>query len=83
MVATLRERGLFVVGDVGHMGWEKACYLRGIPGMCADLYGNPGFAGALLDKLCELECLVARRFAEAGVYLVWLSADSWDMASAV
>ena len=74
-VTELRGEGLFVVGTVGHMGWEKACYLRGIPDMCADLYENPEFASALLDKLCELECFMARRFAEAGVDMVWLSGD--------
>jgi len=74
-VSRLKERALFVVGSVGHMGWEQACYLRGISDMCADLYAHPDFAAALLDRLCELECLKARRFAEAGVDMVWLSGD--------
>lgn len=57
------------------MGWEKACYMRGILNMCEDLVANQDFATCLLDKLCRFFCFMARRFAEAGVDMVWLSED--------
>jgi len=71
----LREAGYFVVGRVGHGGWEKACYLRGILDLCRDLYENPAFVEALLDRLCSLECRIAEGLARAGVDMVWLSGD--------
>ena len=74
-VERLHDRGLFVVGSTGHMGWEKACYMRGILNMCQDLAANQDFATCLLDKLCDVFCLMARRLAEAGVDMVWLSED--------
>lgn len=74
-VRHLHDRELFVVGSVGHMGWEKACYMRGILDACRDLAANQEFAACLLDKLCGFFCHMARRLAQAGVDMVWLSED--------
>jgi len=74
-VRTLHEKEFFVVGEVGHMGWEKACYMRGILNVCRDLVIRPGFVAFLFDKACDFGCFMARRFAEAGVDMVWLSED--------
>ena len=71
----LHEKGYFVIGSAGHMGWEKACYMRGILNICRDLTVNQEFAVYLFDKLCDLFCFMARRFAQAGVDMVWLSED--------
>ncbi len=74
-VKRLHNRDLFVIGSTGHMGWEKACYMRGILDMCEDLAANQDFAAHLLDHLCECFCFMSRRFAEAGVDMLWLSED--------
>lgn len=74
-VQRLHDRGLFVIGDVGHMGWEKGCYMRGILNICADLLDNQDFATYLFDRLCDLFYFMSRRFAEAGVDMVMLSED--------
>lgn len=74
-VRALHQDGYFVIGNTGHMGWEKACYLRGILNVARDLLDNPDFATWLLDRLCTTYCLMARRYAEAGVDMIWLSED--------
>ncbi|MDI7274874.1 MAG: uroporphyrinogen decarboxylase family protein, partial [Anaerolineae bacterium] len=74
-VQSLHDRGLFAIGDLGHMGWEKACYMRGILNISADILDNQDFATCLLEKLCDLFCFMARRYAEAGVDMVMLSED--------
>ena len=74
-VKSLHAKDYFVIGSTGHMGWEKACYMRGILNICRDLMINQDFATYLLDKLCDFFCFMSRRFAEAGVDMIWLSED--------
>lgn len=74
-VRKLHNEDYFVIGNVGHMGWEKACYMRGILNICQDLKINQDFATYLFDKLCDLFCFMSQRFAEAGVDMIWLSED--------
>jgi len=74
-VKSLREAGYFVIGHVGHSGWEKACYMRGIDNISCDLMNNQEFAEYLLDLFCDAHCFIARRYAEAGVDMVMLSED--------
>ncbi len=74
-VKNLHDEDYFVVGNVGHMGWEKACYMRGILNICQDLMINQDFATYLFDKLCDYFSFMSQRFAEAGVDMVWLSED--------
>jgi uroporphyrinogen decarboxylase len=74
-VKRLHDRDLFVIGSTGHMGWEKACYMRGILNICEDLADNQAFATYLLDKLCDFFCFMSCRFAEAGADMLWLSED--------
>lgn len=43
-----------VVFDIPGLGpFEGACFLRGHGDFCADLYGDPAFAEALLDKVTD------------------------------
>ena len=74
-VRKLHDENYFVVGNVGHMGWEKACYMRGILNICQDLVINQDFVTYLLDKLCDYFCFMSHRFSEAGVDMIWLSED--------
>ena len=74
-VKTLRQDGYFVLGSAGHTGWEKACYMRGIDNISCDLIDNQDFAEYLLDLFCDAHCSMARRYAEAGVDMLWLSED--------
>ena len=74
-VKSLREAGYFVIGSLGHTGWEKACYMRGIDNISCDLIDNREYAEYLLDLFCDAHSFMARRYAEAGVDMVWLSED--------
>ena len=74
-VKKLHDEGWFVIGNVGHMGWEKGCYMRGILNVSLDLVDNQEFAACMFDIFCDLYSFMARRFAEAGVDMVWLSED--------
>ena len=74
-VKSLHESGYFVLGCTGHTGWEKACYMRGIDNISCDLIDNQEYAEYLLDLFCDFHSFMARRFAEAGVDMLWLSED--------
>ena len=49
--------------------------MRGIDNISCDLMDNQDYAEYLLDLFCDVHCFMARRYAEAGVDMVWLSED--------
>ncbi|MCL6431433.1 MAG: uroporphyrinogen decarboxylase family protein [Anaerolineae bacterium] len=68
-VAAIHARGLAAVS-----GWttifEQAWYLRGLDALLVDMYERPELAERLLDRVTQVCCFVARRYAEAGVDLL-------------
>ena len=55
--------------------WETAWYLRGMDNLFVDMGCEDPMATVLLDKVCDLACLRARKFAEAGVDILGLGDD--------
>jgi uroporphyrinogen decarboxylase len=47
--------------------FEPAWYLRGFEQLLTDLHVNPPMAEACLERMTEIKCALARRYAEAGV----------------
>jgi uroporphyrinogen decarboxylase len=47
--------------------FEPAWYLRGFEQLLMDLHLNPPIAEACLERMTEIKCALARRYAEAGV----------------
>jgi len=68
-IEPVHARGLAVVSEWITI-FEQAWYLRGMEALMLDFYERPDLAEALLDRVAEVACIVARRFAEAGVDLV-------------
>jgi len=72
-VKHLKESGYFVVAPGVNKGigvFENAWYMRGLENLLIDFITNPSLAEALLDKVLEVECYLARRYAEAGVDVI-------------
>lgn len=47
--------------------FEPAWYLRGFEQLLMDLHLNPPMAAACLERMTEIKCALARRYAEAGL----------------
>ena len=57
----------FVVPNFGWALFERAWSLRGMVEFFMDMAGNPGYAAALLDRIADIQVVLARRFVELGV----------------
>jgi len=55
--------------------WETSWYLRGMDNLFVDMASEDPMATYLLDKVTELACFRAARFAEAGVDILGLGDD--------
>jgi len=63
--ATLRERGYFVSGGVGHI-WENAWQMTRMERLMMDMTLRPQFAAYIFDRIADDRAFQARRMAEAG-----------------
>jgi len=50
--------------------FEQSWYLRGLDNLLLDMLERPHLAEALLDRVTDVACFSARRFAEAGADLI-------------
>jgi len=55
--------------------WETAWYLRNMENLFVDMAGDDPMAEYLLDKITDLACFRARKFAEADVDILGLGDD--------
>ena len=74
-VAALHAEGVAVLGQMSQTIFELAWALRGMEALLLDLSLNPGFATDLLDRITDIRCFMAKRFAEAGVDVLRLGDD--------
>jgi len=74
-VAVLHAEGVAVVGQMSQTIFELAWALRGMETLLLDFSLNPGFATDLLDRLTDIRCFMAKRFAQAGVDVLRLGDD--------
>jgi len=78
-VKELHDRGYAVMGRLteisGGFIFETAWQLRGMHNLLVDFYDNPELARLILDKILDINSKVSRRFAEAGVDILWLGDD--------
>jgi uroporphyrinogen decarboxylase len=75
MVASLHQDGLAVAGFLQQTLFELAWEMRGMEELLVDFYLNKPFADCLLDKITEIRCKMAARYAEAGVDILRLGDD--------
>ena len=71
----LHDRDLFVIGFMEWTIFEIAWHMRGMEELFSDLAFNPPFAEYLLDRITEIRCFQARRYAAAGVDLLKIGDD--------
>ncbi|MBI2939372.1 MAG: hypothetical protein HYY04_02955 [Chloroflexi bacterium] len=74
-VAALHAEGVAAVGQMSQTIFELAWYMRGMEQLMLDFSDNPDFAAALLDRIADIRCFMARRYAEAGVDVLRLGDD--------
>jgi len=75
MVACLHQDGLAVAGFLQQTLFEMAWEMRGMEELLVDFYLNKPFADCLLDKITEIRCKMAARYAEARVDILRLGDD--------
>lgn len=68
-VARLHEAERHVSGFVGHI-WETGWQILGLERTFNDLVLNPEIPRYVLERICEDNCVKARRYAEAGVDMI-------------
>lgn len=73
-VRQMQASGLFVLGGVYDV-FEPAWYLRGMEKLFEDFMTNPEFASYLLDKITDMRCFMAEKFAKIGVDMILLGDD--------
>jgi uroporphyrinogen decarboxylase len=64
-----------VAGFLQQTLFELAWEMRGMEELLVDFYLNKPFADCLLDKITEIRCKMAARYAEAGVDILRLGDD--------
>lgn len=74
-VREVQERGLFAIGFMEWTIFEITWHLRGMTELFSDMAFNRAFATHLLDRVTEIRCFQARRFAEAGVDMLKIGDD--------
>lgn len=57
----------FVAPNFGWALFERAWSLRGMVECFMDMAGNPGYAAELLDRIADIQVVLAQRFVELGV----------------
>jgi len=74
-VQALHDRGLAAEGGMECSVFERAWYLRGMETLFTDLAENPAFAEDLLDRITEISCGTAERYARGDVDVLGLGDD--------
>jgi uroporphyrinogen decarboxylase len=74
-VDALHARGLAAQVWMECTIWETAWYLRGMEELMMDMMGEEEQAVFLLDKITDLACFRARKYAEAGADIIALGDD--------
>jgi uroporphyrinogen decarboxylase len=74
-VQALHDRGLAAEGGMECSVFERAWYLRSMEALFADFVENPKLAEALLDKITDISCGTAERYARADVDVLGLGDD--------
>lgn len=55
--------------------FEPAWYLRGLENMLVDFLADEDMAAACLNKMCDIQCKVAKKAAESGVDMIMFGDD--------
>lgn len=67
-IGELKERDYVTMNAPPYIDiFEPAWYLRGFEQLLMDLHLNPPMAEACLERMTEIKCALARRYAETGV----------------
>ena len=67
-IGELKERDYVTMNASPYIDiFEPAWYLRGFEQLLMDFHLNPSMAEACLERMTEIKCALARRYAEAGV----------------
>ena len=67
-IGELKERDYVTMNGSPYIDiFEPAWYLRGFEQLLMDLHLNPPMAAACLERMTEVKCALARRYAEAGI----------------
>ncbi len=74
-VAALHEDGLAAAGFLQQTLFELAWEMRGMDHLMMDFMANRAMAEYLLDRITEVRCAQAARYAEAGVDIIRLGDD--------
>ena len=73
--ASCTTASLFVIGFMEWTIFEIAWHMRGMEELFSDIAFNPPFAEYLLDRITEIRCFQARRYAAAGVDMLKIGDD--------
>ena len=74
-VARIHEDGLAAAGFLQQTLFELAWEMRGMEHLLMDLVINKPFAEHLLDRITEIRCAMAARYARSGVDIIRLGDD--------
>ncbi|NPV53938.1 MAG: hypothetical protein HPY71_10495 [Firmicutes bacterium] len=74
-VERYKNQGLAVIGYMEWTIFEIAWHMRGMDRLFEDIAFNPDFATVLLEKITEIRCQMARRYAESGVDIIRVGDD--------
>jgi uroporphyrinogen decarboxylase len=74
-VAAYHEQGFFVIGFMEWTIFEIAWHMRSMDLLFNDIMFNEPFAHYLLDKITEIRCGQAEKYAEAGVDIIKIGDD--------
>jgi len=74
-VKALKERDLVVMAGMATTIFEIAWYLRGMDQFMVDLITDPELACYHMDRITDIRCECARRYAQAGVDVLHLGDD--------
>jgi len=74
-VKKIKDSGYAVAGFLHETVFEMAWSIRGFEKLLIDFMENQDFATVLLDKIMEIRCQMAERYAQAGVDIIRLGDD--------
>lgn len=71
----LKSRDLIAVGAMAVTIFEICWYMRGMDNFMLDMIVNPELANYHLDRVTEIRCVMAKKYAECGVDILHLGDD--------
>lgn len=74
-VSRIKEKELAVIGNMAVTIFETAWQIRGFNELMTDFLIREEYAQCLLDRITKLRCFQARRYAEAGVDIIFIGDD--------